>query len=885
MCHVACKQIIRQLEAQCKEVTGCSIFKFFYSKASTQKIQRNSRQRSIVQYFGINDSRFTKFLPLCVQDIEFGKLGYSRNSITKVQKQCVKTMLSYTAQLLTRNHLQEVAASVISVVEIQREYNRSIPMVISTIANLVGDSLKCEYVSLFLVETSSQKIHQLFPKHCTINSFTSGILGHVVQEKAFVVFNSAEEKEKLGITHLGIEGEVGVPEDCLSVLCVPIYNNEVSDICGILICLDKEGGDPFSHLEVDLLQILSIEIGHILENNATKLVLDDAAEGNNSIVESLLHFYRASGASRGMVFSMGEAPRVSQIELVEEPNGRDRWSSSSAKKGSRKASSTQSLSNKAAKQNGKDETFEVFQNRSSISDLFRRRQHQLSFLKSAQSGLDTDSDRSDEARGKKRRNASQAISELHPSNGEIIDSETEPGLEIDSVPMDVIPGDDKGDDQKESNAVQFENGKEMVPLASPHTKRNNSFLRRRGSVLGNLRFEDMQNLYQHPQIMNASTSPLQQIINMSFDPFDHELTELERYVMGMFTDFTLLQELKVPIPQFKCFIKEIMTLYRSDIPYHNVYHGFSVLSFSYAFIKKTQLHTKFPPLDLFALLIAALCHDVDHPGNTNAFEIATDSELARKHNDQSVLENHHCNVTFSVMFKANCNFMVEFSNEDKKRLRKIVIQSILATDMTHHFELCSNLDQIDKGIFQQSLQKPEKTEKLKQMICNVFVHTADLTAPVQPLVLALKWGKKVCQEFTDQVQKESELGLESLPMMQGLDEEENFLKSQQGFYKFVLRPLFKSVSRLWPPLNQLYLQLLNNEQYMNTELERVQREKSQSRKKMRRASISSLSLSKKGAFSLSPPLYPAANKRQPAASELDDRSNRLDLARNSRESI
>jgi cAMP-specific phosphodiesterase 4 len=47
-------------------------------------------------------------------------------------------------------------------------------------------------------------------------------------------------------------------------------------------------------------------------------------------------------------------------------------------------------------------------------------------------------------------------------------------------------------------------------------------------------------------------------------------------------------------------------------------------------------------------IIASAVHDVDHPGNNNPFEVATQSRLAILYNDKSVLENHHIATTFMI---------------------------------------------------------------------------------------------------------------------------------------------------------------------------------------------------------------------------------------------
>jgi high affinity cAMP-specific and IBMX-insensitive 3',5'-cyclic phosphodiesterase 8 len=44
------------------------------------------------------------------------------------------------------------------------------------------------------------------------------------------------------------------------------------------------------------------------------------------------------------------------------------------------------------------------------------------------------------------------------------------------------------------------------------------------------------------------------------------------------------------------------------------------------------------PVDIIASLIAAAIHDVDHPGFSNAYLVATSAPLALRYNDIAVLE-------------------------------------------------------------------------------------------------------------------------------------------------------------------------------------------------------------------------------------------------------
>ena len=69
----------------------------------------------------------------------------------------------------------------------------------------------------------------------------------------------------------------------------------------------------------------------------------------------------------------------------------------------------------------------------------------------------------------------------------------------------------------------------------------------------------------------------------------------------------------------------------------------------YVLLSSTPAGDIFSQLDILALLIAALCHDVDHSGKTNAFEVSSASEIAIVYHDNAVLENHHAATTFKVM--------------------------------------------------------------------------------------------------------------------------------------------------------------------------------------------------------------------------------------------
>jgi cAMP-specific phosphodiesterase 4 len=61
------------------------------------------------------------------------------------------------------------------------------------------------------------------------------------------------------------------------------------------------------------------------------------------------------------------------------------------------------------------------------------------------------------------------------------------------------------------------------------------------------------------------------------------------------------------------------------------------------------------------------------------------------YNDESVLENHHLAVAFKLLQEENCDILVNLSKKQRQSFRKMVIDMVLATDMSKHMSLLADL--------------------------------------------------------------------------------------------------------------------------------------------------------------------------------------------------
>ena len=65
-------------------------------------------------------------------------------------------------------------------------------------------------------------------------------------------------------------------------------------------------------------------------------------------------------------------------------------------------------------------------------------------------------------------------------------------------------------------------------------------------------------------------------------------------------------------------------------------------------------------------------------------------EMSILYNDQRVLENHHLAKAWELLLKPENNFLKNFDKKEFSRIRKLIIELVLATDLSQHNQLLSS---------------------------------------------------------------------------------------------------------------------------------------------------------------------------------------------------
>jgi len=236
---------------------------------------------------------------------------------------------------------------------------------------------------------------------------------------------------------------------------------------------------------------------------------------------------------------------------------------------------------------------------------------------------------------------------------------------------------------------------------------------------------------------------------------------------------------------FSNFLETIESKYKAN-PYHNSCHAADVLSSTVFLINQSDLRNATSDIELMSLVIAALAHDVGHPGFTNRYLVNTRDSLAIEYNDLSVLEMMHASTVFNIMRAPFHNMFENLSGPDWLTARRVILESILATDMTKHFDLITRFKELHTA--------PAKLGSIDQRMdyFRLVMKCADIGHAAKTTALHEQWTMLICEEFFRQGDLEKAAGL---PVSMFCDRETtNIAKSQSGFLKNLVLPLFEALN-------------------------------------------------------------------------------------------
>ncbi|XP_069805228.1 high affinity cGMP-specific 3',5'-cyclic phosphodiesterase 9A-like isoform X2 [Dendropsophus ebraccatus] len=295
-----------------------------------------------------------------------------------------------------------------------------------------------------------------------------------------------------------------------------------------------------------------------------------------------------------------------------------------------------------------------------------------------------------------------------------------------------------------------------------------------------------------------SSETIETLKKPTFDVWHWEYNEMLSCLEFMYHDLGLVREFNINPITLKRWLLCIQENYRTN-PFHNFRHCFCVTQMMYGMIHLCELQDQMSLVELGVLMTAAVCHDLDHPGYNNTYQINAHTELAIRYNDISPLENHHCAIAFQILAQPENNIFANISPELFKQIRQSIIRLILATDMARHGDILESFKQVVSS-FDFCNEEHVKTLQMLLIKC------CDISNEVRPTEVAEPWVDCLLEEYFMQSDREKSEGLPVTPFMDR--DKVTKPKAQIGFIKFVLIPMFETVMKLFPQIEEVMVRPL-----------------------------------------------------------------------------
>uniref|UniRef100_A0A8C7P742 Phosphodiesterase n=1 Tax=Oncorhynchus mykiss TaxID=8022 RepID=A0A8C7P742_ONCMY len=293
------------------------------------------------------------------------------------------------------------------------------------------------------------------------------------------------------------------------------------------------------------------------------------------------------------------------------------------------------------------------------------------------------------------------------------------------------------------------------------------------------------------QVTAAATVPSAQslrLMEFSFSDFELSDAETTQATIRMFVDLNLVQNFQMKYKSLCQWILSVKKNYRKNVAYHNWRHAFNTSQCMFALFKSGQLQSNMSELEILALMIATLSHDLDHRGVNNSYIQRSDHPLAQLY-CHSTMEHHHFDQCLMILNSPGNQILSSLSLDEYKATLKMIERAILATDLALYMKRRGEFFELTKNS-----QFVWDDDYHKDLLRSMLMTACDISAITKPWPIQKRIAELVATEFFEQGDKErQELNIEPIDLM-NREKRDKIPSMQVSFIDAICTQLYETLA-------------------------------------------------------------------------------------------
>ncbi|KXS17649.1 HD-domain/PDEase-like protein [Gonapodya prolifera JEL478] len=281
------------------------------------------------------------------------------------------------------------------------------------------------------------------------------------------------------------------------------------------------------------------------------------------------------------------------------------------------------------------------------------------------------------------------------------------------------------------------------------------------------------------------------IMEIGFDPHAYTDQQLVGANLRMIKDMGFVELYDIDVKSLVRFLLSLAKNYRKpkDVPYHNFRHATAVAHGIFILTMCFNLRRYLTDVEILAMILACMCHDVDHRGTNNQFQRQAKTIFGQFYHN-SPMEEHHANHALTILAAQEHRFLTKMASSDYEQLLTIMKRTIIQTDLAIYFKNRSVLE----SLLKDGSLNIEYDEAHRDLFRGVIMTSVDLTAMYKPFGAAVHIADFVYAEFFMQGDQERKMGLPISANVVDRNNEKEIPKMQRGFFEFIVEPAYVMLS-------------------------------------------------------------------------------------------